>query len=97
MVNKARVVKQKRMMARAMVKKAQAKAAKNQGDKKAVDYADPKRFKFKAKDKWKTRAYNRCELTGRPRAYMRDFGVSRCVFRELAEKAQIPGVRKSSW
>lgn len=44
-----------------------------------------------------TRAYNRCSLCGRPRAYMRDFGICRCCFRQLAEKAQIPGVRKSSW
>ncbi|MCF7846595.1 MAG: type Z 30S ribosomal protein S14 [Candidatus Gracilibacteria bacterium] len=44
-----------------------------------------------------TRAYNRCNLCGRPRGYMRDFGICRCCFRELAEKAQIPGVRKSSW
>lgn len=44
-----------------------------------------------------TRAYNRCEKCGRPHGYMRDFGICRCCFRELAEKAQIPGVRKSSW
>ena len=44
-----------------------------------------------------TRAYNRCALCGRPRGYMRDFGICRCCFRELAEKAQIPGVKKSSW
>ena len=44
-----------------------------------------------------TRAYNRCEVCGRPRAFMRDFGVCRCCFRELADKGQIPGVKKSSW
>ncbi len=44
-----------------------------------------------------TRAYNRCEKCGRPHGYMRDFGICRCCFRELADKAQIPGVRKSSW
>lgn len=44
-----------------------------------------------------TRAYNRCELCGRPRGYLRDFGICRCCFREFAEKAQIPGLRKSSW
>lgn len=44
-----------------------------------------------------TRAYNRCELCGRPHAYMRDFGICRCCFREHAEKGLIPGVRKSSW
>jgi small subunit ribosomal protein S14 len=44
-----------------------------------------------------TRAYNRCTLCGRPRGFMRDFGICRCCFRELAEKGMIPGVRKSSW
>ena len=44
-----------------------------------------------------TRAYNRCEKCGRAHGYMRDFGICRCCFRQLAEAAQIPGVRKSSW
>lgn len=94
MVNKARIVKQKIMLDRALRKKSEHGGKKGQ---KARQDLTEKRFKFKAKDKWKTRAFNRCEITGRPRAFMRDFGVSRCVFRELAEKGQIPGVRKSSW
>ena len=49
------------------------------------------------KIKHSTRAYNRCSLCGRPHGYMRDFGICRICFRELAEKAQIPGVKKSSW
>ncbi len=49
------------------------------------------------KMKYATKVYNRCSITGRPKGYMRDFGISRCVFRELAEKGQIPGIRKSSW
>jgi small subunit ribosomal protein S14 len=44
-----------------------------------------------------TKAYNRCSLCGRPNGYLRDFGICRICFRELAEKAQIPGVKKSSW
>lgn len=44
-----------------------------------------------------TRFYNRCELCGRPRGYLRDFGICRCCFREFAEKAQVPGLKKSSW
>jgi small subunit ribosomal protein S14 len=44
-----------------------------------------------------TRVYNRCSLCGRPRGFMRDFGICRCCFREHAEKGLIPGVRKSSW
>lgn len=44
-----------------------------------------------------TRLKNRCAVSGRPRAYMRRFGVSRIVFRELANEGMLPGVRKSSW
>ncbi len=44
-----------------------------------------------------TRRKNRCEETGRPRAYMRQFGMSRLSFREHASKGEIPGVTKASW
>ncbi len=43
------------------------------------------------------RLRNRCKLTGRPRGYMRQFGISRITFREMASKGLIPGVRKASW
>ena len=43
------------------------------------------------------RLNNRCALTGRSRAYMRKFGISRIVFREMALAGKIPGVKKSSW
>lgn len=43
------------------------------------------------------RIHNRCELTGRPKAYYRKFRVSRIALRELASRGQIPGVVKSSW
>ncbi len=44
-----------------------------------------------------TRVRNRCEITGRPRAYYRKFRLARVMLRELANKGQIPGVTKSSW
>jgi small subunit ribosomal protein S14 len=44
-----------------------------------------------------TRIRNRCEITGRPRAYYRKFRLARVMLRELANKGQIPGVTKSSW
>lgn len=44
-----------------------------------------------------TRWKNRCVITGRPRAYMRHFGLSRITFREKASKGEIPGVTKASW
>jgi small subunit ribosomal protein S14 len=43
------------------------------------------------------RLHNRCKITGRPRGYMRQFGISRVLFREMANKGLIPGVRKASW
>lgn len=47
--------------------------------------------------KFKVRAYNRCRLCGRPRGYLRKFGICRICFRNLALRGQIPGVTKSSW
>ncbi len=47
--------------------------------------------------KFSTRRHNRCQLCGRPRAYLRKYGICRLCFRELAYKGQIPGVRKASW
>ncbi|MFO7935559.1 MAG: 30S ribosomal protein S14 [Bacteroidales bacterium] len=43
------------------------------------------------------RLHNRCKLTGRPKGYMRQFGVSRIVFREMASEGLIPGIKKASW
>ena len=43
------------------------------------------------------RVHNRCMLTGRPHGYLRKYGVSRIMFRELAHKGMIPGVKKASW
>ena len=51
----------------------------------------------KQEPKYKVRHRNRCQRCGRPRAYMRKFGVCRICFRELALRGEIPGVRKSSW
>jgi len=70
-------------------------------------YAE-KRARLKAEGKWEelqklprdaspVRMHNRCALTGRPRGYLRKFGVCRNVFRELSVEGKIPGVRKSSW
>lgn len=53
--------------------------------------------KVKRPPKFKVRAYNRCRLCGRPRAFMRDFGICRICFRSMALEGHIPGVTKSSW
>lgn len=70
-------------------------------------YAD-KRAQLKAEGRWEelqklprnsspVRLHNRCALTGRPRGYIRKFGICRVVFREMALDGKIPGVRKASW
>ncbi len=53
--------------------------------------------KAKREQKYKVREYNRCRACGRPRGYIRKFGLCRLCFRELALKGEIPGVVKASW
>ena len=53
--------------------------------------------KQKRKPKFSTRKKNRCQLCGRPRAYIRLFGLCRLCFRQLARKGELPGVTKASW
>ena len=53
--------------------------------------------KMREKPKFKVRRRNRCNRCGRPRAFLRDFGMCRICFRELALRGQIPGVVKASW
>ena len=53
--------------------------------------------KWKRTPKFKVRSYNRCRRCGRPRAYLRKFGMCRICVRELALQGELPGVVKSSW
>ncbi len=53
--------------------------------------------KWKRKPKYKVQQHNRCRLCGRPRGYMRKFGVCRICFRHLALRGEVPGVTKASW
>lgn len=83
------------------------KARERKREKMVATFAD-KRAALKAAGEWdklqqlpknssKVRLHNRCKLTGRPRGYMRQFGVSRVTFREMAVEGLIPGVKKASW
>jgi len=54
-------------------------------------------LKSKKTPKFPARAYYRCNLCGRPHAFIRDYGICRLCFRKLAHRGEIPGVRKSSW
>jgi len=53
--------------------------------------------KAKRKPKFSTREVHRCKVCGRPRAYIRKFGLCRICFREYASRGQVPGVTKASW
>ncbi len=53
--------------------------------------------KCKRTPKFEVRKYNRCSLCGRPRGYLRKFGICRICFRDMANRGMIPGVRKASW
>ncbi|MGB8194481.1 MAG: 30S ribosomal protein S14 [Chitinophagaceae bacterium] len=83
---KARQRKRERMVSQYAEKRAALKAA---GDYKALDElpknASPVRLK------------NRCQMSGRPRGYIRFFGMSRVAFRDMALAGKIPGVKKASW
>jgi len=83
---KAREVKRKKMVAKYAAKR---KALKEAGDYEALQKLP--------KNASPVRMHNRCKLTGRPKGYMRTFGVSRVTFREMANQGLIPGVRKASW
>ncbi len=83
------------------------KARERKRAKMVAKYA-AKRAELKAKGDWEglqklpknsspVRLHNRCQLTGRPKGYMRQFGVSRINFREMASNGLIPGVTKASW
>ena len=69
-------------------------AAKRTALKEAGDYAGLDKLPKNASP---VRLHNRCQLTGRPRGYIRYFGISRVIFRDMALQGKIPGVRKASW
>jgi small subunit ribosomal protein S14 len=83
---KAREVKRQKVVAKYADKRAALKAA---GDYEGLQKLP--------KDASPVRLHNRCKLTGRPKGYMRQFGLSRVTFREMANNGLIPGVRKASW
>jgi small subunit ribosomal protein S14 len=83
---KAREVKRAKLVEKYAEKRAQLKA---DGDWEGLQKLP--------KNSSKVRLHNRCKLTGRPKGYMRQFGISRINFREMASNGLIPGVRKASW
>ena len=83
---KARELKRQKLVAKFAEKRKTLKAA---GDYTALQKLP--------KNASPVRLHNRCKLTGRPKGYMRQFGISRINFREMASNGLIPGIRKASW
>ena len=84
------VIARERKRERLVAKYADLRAQlKKEGDYDALDKLP--------KNSSKVRLHNRCKLTGRPKGYMRHFGLSRVTFREMALKGLLPGVTKASW
>lgn len=83
---KAREIKRERLVARYAEKRA---ALKEAGDWVGLDKLP--------RNSSRVRLHNRCKMTGRPKGYMRKFGISRVTFREMASAGKIPGVTKASW
>ena len=97
MAKKSKIVKNeriKRMVARYAEKRAERVDAKRTPEERASARTALASLPLNSNA---VRYRNRCNLTGRPRAYIRYFGVSRIIFRELALEGKLPGVRKASW
>lgn len=89
---KAREVKRETLIKKYAEKRAELKKRVKEGDEQAM--IDLQRL---PKNSSYIRYRNRCKLSGRPRGYMRQFGISRINFREMASNGLIPGIKKASW
>jgi small subunit ribosomal protein S14 len=89
---KARDRKKQKLVAKYQTKRAELKKLASNGDLEAQNKLDllPRNSSF-------VRLHNRCRLTGRPKGYMRKFGICRVTFRSMASEGRIPGITKSSW
>lgn len=93
---KAREVKRAKLVAKYAEKRAALKKIVNTGDPVEA-YEAAQKLQSIPRNANPIRLHNRCKLTGRPKGYMRFFGLSRIQFREMASEGLIPGVKKASW
>jgi small subunit ribosomal protein S14 len=94
---KAREVKRAKMVARYAEKRAALKKVIATSDDAAERYEAARALQAIPKNANPIRLHNRCKVTGRPKGYIRQFGISRIQFREMASAGLIPGVKKASW
>jgi small subunit ribosomal protein S14 len=93
-----RNLKRERMVAQYAAKRAELKRIISDPETSDEDfYAAQRKLTKLPKNSSPVRLRNRCSITGRPRAFIRKYGVSRLTFRELASGGKVPGVTKSSW
>ena len=92
----AREVKRAKMVAKYAEKRAALKKIVNTGTPDEA-YEAAQKLQAIPRNANPIRLHNRCKITGRPKGYIRLFGISRIQFRELASNGMIPGVRKASW
>ncbi len=93
---KAREVKRAKLVAKYAERRAALKKIVNSGSPMEA-YEAAQKLQAIPRNANPIRLHNRCKITGRPRGYMRLFGLSRIQFREMASSGLIPGVRKASW
>ena len=93
---KEREVKRAKLVAKYAEKRAELKKIVRTGEP-AEAYEAARKLQAIPKNANPIRLHNRCKLTGRPRGYIRQFGISRIQFREMASNGLIPGVKKASW
>lgn len=94
---KAREAKRQKMVAKYAERKAALKKAALADENGNIDYDAISKLQQLPRNASKVRLHNRCEITGRPKGYMRQFAISRIQFREMASAGLIPGVKKASW
>ncbi len=94
---KAREVKRAKLVARYAEKRAALKKVIATSDDAAERYEAARALQAIPKNANPIRLHNRCKVTGRPKGYIRQFGISRIQFREMASAGLIPGVKKASW
>ena len=94
---KAREVKRAKLVAKYAEKRATLKEIVNKSKDPAEAYEAARKLQSIPRNANPIRLHNRCKISGRPKGYIRQFGLSRIEFREMASNGLIPGVKKASW
>ena len=94
---KAREVKRAKLVAKYAEKRATLKEIVSKSKDPAEAYEAARKLQSIPRNANPIRLHNRCKISGRPKGYIRQFGLSRIEFREMASNGLIPGIKKASW